>query len=691
MKFNYKPSKVAFIDFETQSNCPLTTVHKYVSHESTQALTCVVKVDDDMWSIGPYLGDEAKQLLTNIAKERTLVAHNAPFDGAIWERVLGLPEAEWFDTLGPTRASGLPGGLDAACQALFGHGKDPRGKRLIEMLCILKPNQKPPAVGPAHKLLLEYNETDVVRLEELFNRVKLFVEPELLEVDYRINQRGVPVDSDYLMALREMFKHNKEKLKADFEQATGACPTSPKQVKEWMQKKGFRIPTQMKVGVGVTETNESIGKAAMADFFARPEEHYLGEDEGYASALSAVKEAMDMRKECVGVGLGKAEAAWDVLDDDDRMRELFVYYAAHLGRWTSRRVQLHNMPHAARHVDALDVEPTYEAVVAAAKAATEVALSKKEPPVYNADVLNAMLRHMVRSPSGLNVADYGAVEARCLAWLARCEKQLAIYQDPRKSIYLDMGEHVFRRPLTKKGDPVEYTFAKSLVLGCGYGMSGAKFDFTCKNRNIDTSSFEAMGTKVSDAVKVYREAYPEIVQLWHEYGRAALECVRYRLQREAGRCLFAMVGNDMHIVLPSGRPVVYRNARIEGSVPAYCKLYGMAERKIDTVMFDHPRGYTSFLYGAKITENVDQATCRDIMKHALCNLASAGYSTVFHVHDEIGDEGENHLDEMLVIMTDTPKWAAGFPCLAEGYYGSTWTKAPPKSYYERSAQNGRLL
>ncbi len=130
MKLNCSPSKVAFLDFETQSMHDLkkSTHTRYAKDPSTKILTCVVKVGNDLFRMGPYLTETDKDVLRNIAKEYTLVAHNAPFDAAIWEAA-GLGPVEWFDTLPCARAAGLPGALDKLSKSLGGRGKDKNGER----------------------------------------------------------------------------------------------------------------------------------------------------------------------------------------------------------------------------------------------------------------------------------------------------------------------------------------------------------------------------------------------------------------------------------------------------------------------------------------------------------------------------------------------------------------------------------
>jgi DNA polymerase bacteriophage-type len=304
--------------------------------------------------------------------------------------------------------------------------------------------------------------------------------------------------------------------------------------------------------------------------------------------------------------------------------------------------------------------------------------------VIVADVLNAMLRSLVKADN-LLVADYGAVEARGTAWVACEQRMLDAFGDPRKSVYLDMGQQVFRRPISKKLEPQKYTVAKTLVLGCGYGMSAMKFDFQLKLRGIPLE-----GITAKEAVNTYRQTYPAIPQVWRDYHDAVHSAVAGH-PTEAGRCMFQMVGSSMHCILPSGRPIVYRNARIEPRVPAYCVLYGMPLVPVDTVVFDKPRAGTGFLYGSKVCENVVQAICRDLLAHALVCCEQEGLRPILHVHDEIVCQAPpSMLNRFMEIMSTGPEWARDFPILAEGYSGPVWSKKV-EGYEALDMLNGRKV
>lgn len=675
MKLKHRnPGKLAFLDFETQSMAELTTVHKYASDSTTRALTCCVLVDGVMHEFGPYFNDEDKQRLLAVTADCTLVAHNAPFDAAIWETVLGLPERDWFDTLPCARAAGMPGKLDAISKLVTGRGKDPLGKQLIDMLCILR-NGKVPAIGPAHKLLLDYNRRDVEELKAIYDVVSEYGEPEVIAVDRVINDRGIPLSVPYMEAMRDVYEANAKIAQESFAETTGGVnPRSSNQVKDWLVGLGFRV--------------DKVNKNALRDMMANPEQFYDADsDNELADAVSLAADAIAMRQEIVKVGAGKVKAALGAVEADGRIRDQLVIYGAGPGRWSGRALQVHNMPLSVKDLFVREEWPTPDRVNQLAATATEQ-LGRR---VAVADVANSMLRHAIRCDN-MNVADYNAVESRCAAWLSLCEPMLAIYNDPiGKSIYLDMGEKVFGRKI-KKSEVREYALAKSLVLGCMYGMSAPKFEWTLQHRSkISKEEIEAIGLSAKKLVDIYRNSYPEIPAMWRELGAAVLDCAEYGQDAQVGRLYICKVGNNMHMVLPSGRPIVYRNARVTMAIPRWQKLFGMEESPVKTVAYDHPRGYETILYGSKVFENACQATCRDIMANALVNFESVGLNPFMHVHDEgCCESGQNRFGEFMEIMSAPPSWADGFPIMVEGYSGPIWTKTP-KGYMEANYFNGLKL
>ncbi len=615
MKTNYRPGKVAFFDFETWSTVSLKSRARYVAN--SVVLCSALRVD------GRTTVNPSREMLEQVAADRVMVAHNAPFDSAVWDHV-GLAPATWCDTLPMARAAGLPGKLDLLGMRLEGRGKDVRGKQVLDLF--INSKVLPPRHLPIYGILEAYCARDVDLLETVYNHVQGFGEVDVMETDRAINDRGAPIDREYLQALHDIMERNsgeaKERVAHHFN------PKSPKQVKDWLNRRGYDVA--------------SVGAEALKDL------EYKNDDD---------EDVMDDRREVMRVGLGKAREGLESLDDDGRLRDQFAYWASLPGRWASYGLQLHNMPKS-KDIDVRNVEMDWACVNAFA--------IKNNCRV--SDVTNAALRHAIRTP-GMLVADFAAVEPRMLAWLAGDLELLAIYGDPTKNVYLEMGRKIFGRVITKK-DEVEYFISKQIVIGCGYGMGHVKFDETLMKFGVDASAIPG-GAK--GLVQAFRKACPRIVDLWRAYDNAAMTAIKYGLSNEIGRVSFHMVGTTLVITLPSGREIWYRNARIERTVPAYKAMYGMPLTEEDTMCYDHPMFGRRELYGGKITENVDQAACRDLLAHAMVNLELGGFEPFMHAHDEVACQ-YGQFPTFMEIASTPPMWAHDFPLGAEGYQGPMWSK-----------------
>jgi DNA polymerase len=281
VKTNWNPSKVAFVDFETQSTVDLTKTgaKKYAADPSTKVAVAVMRIDgeDLVWT--PY--DDGKERFIAASEGRTLVAHNAPFDSAIWNHCVGV-EREWFDTLPPARACGLPGRLELLGQIFQGRGKDPIGKRLIDMLSKVRVVNGTPQYAVANPFVwnqfLEYCRTDVDLLESVFSHVQRNLEPEVLNVDRVINDRGIPVDLEFADKIFNLSAWNETKSSGEFSELTGGVnPKSSKQVLKFVNDLGFSV--------------KAVNKVALQELLNNPDAFHEGEDcpDDVARLIEAVR------------------------------------------------------------------------------------------------------------------------------------------------------------------------------------------------------------------------------------------------------------------------------------------------------------------------------------------------------------------------------------------------------------------
>jgi DNA polymerase len=266
-----------------------------------------------------------------------------------------------------------------------------------------------------------------------------------------------------------------------------------------------------------------------------------------------------------------------------------------------------------------------------------------------------------------------------------------------------MASMIFGRPVTKN-DKTERNVGKVTVLGAGYSLSAPKFALYAANNSIDLA---AAGVTPEECIEKFRAAYPHVAGflvglldgktmrrdgLWHHYHEAALHAVAKKTVVEMNRCLFGFDGRCMVIQLPSGRELVYRQARVEDRIPAYCAILRLPARPKPTVVYNGPKGEAT-LYGGKITENVVQALCRDLLASALLRLEATGLPVVLHVHDEMvcevpAAQADETLHRMAQIMSTPPAWADGFPVKVEGYACERYVKSPFKGCPEVKYLNG---
>ena len=660
-------------------------VNKYFAHPTTRMACAVLKVDDQyhVWR----QDEPVPEAFVNAARDRVLVAHNAPFDSKAWDKFVGV-EARWFDTVPCCRAHGLPGRLEDVGKSLFGRGKDPAGKRLIDMISKVKVRGGTPQFFVGNSLVwdqfVEYCRRDVELLSDAYEIVKDSVEPEVMSVDRAINDRGVPVFRPLLEHLADVSDYNAAKSNLDFAELTeGKNPRSPKQVLAWFLSQGFDM--------------RAVNKTTLMELFKNPTDFFEGDADSYPEAFAGVVEAVALRGELVRTGGSKLSAALR-LEDGGRILDQFVYWGAHTGRWSGRGMQFQNLPNMMEHVDVhkLLTESTldYDTLKAAAEAAT-IKMREGNPHAtcYVGSVVNSLIKACVRGSKPLSVLDFGAVEARCVAWMARSQRMLDIFADDKRDLYAEFAEDMYGfRP---KKEEFERFVAKQIILGCGYGMSWAGFkrSFTLF-LNAHAGTLVKRGFAIGDEeakafVNKYRMTFPEVPKLWKECGDAAMKVVRRQSPSEAaGRCDFFMENADFAVRLPSGRKLRFRNVRIEDRQPAWAKFQNV-DIKVPTIVFDHPHGYAGFLYGGRLVENLAQAICRDMLAEAAVNCEKEKLDPCLHVHDELMCESDN-IKRMAEIMSTPPSWAPSFPVLVDGYTGNYWTRQT-RGFKGCKALNGRVL
>jgi DNA polymerase bacteriophage-type len=706
---NTRGDEPVFLAIETRSACnPIREGgRRFAAHRTTEILTITALIDDRVIAWIPVLDrpppaghlwpdgfDPALPVDTftgsalpaplgaAIAAGRPLCAHDAFGVGAHLWAARGLPgPSAWLDTLPDARAAGLPGGLEKLRQRLFPGDKDTACEDLIGILG--RPDHRglfrPLTTADAARLT-RHTIAEVLRLAQLHDVVGGRAEPEVLALDRAVNERGVAFDAELARALFELVAQETRALGLSAEEATNGSLRaddlhSTRKVSRWLRSVGVRLPDLRRATV-----EEALRVGDRLD--------------------PAVRRVLEARLGVSRITAGKLERALAACDSDGRLRDQLVYHKAHTGRWSSRGVQLHNLP--GPHDALKDLSPLLSA------AHDPERFRQALPPgVSFADGLSALVRPCFRAAPGklLLIADYASVEARGVAWCAGEAHQLDLFAQGADN-YCDLASQIFGRPVTPEMER-ERAVGKEAVLGCGYGMGPERFAQRCAARGVDLA---AAGTSAEAVVEGYRDAFPAIAGtqvvaggrtrrqggLWQEVGAAALAAVRKGREVHAGRCLFQREGSALVVQLPSGRPMYYQNTRVEDVVPSHRRTVNGPPVKKRTLVYDDPQETGRNTYGAKLVENIVQAICRDLLVASLLECERQDLPVVLHVHDEVvvdveASEAGTALKKLLEIMSTPPAWAEGLPLEVRGFASERYTKHPPRGATVLKARNGKIV
>lgn len=650
------------LDFETRSAVDIKKIGAwgYAMHPSTEVLCLAVAQEGKEPSL--YEGKRLHSWRWNLPEDAILVAHNAHFEYAIYNYVLharyGWPAiwepTRWSCTLARAAMCGLPISLGACAEALnLQTLKDLKGRSAMMKLC--KPMDYDPISGdpiynedPAlYALLYPYCVQDVrtemaidAKLPELPQ-----MERKVWELDLLINRRGVAVDTSLASKAATIAKDLTDKLNGDLERLTGGAVTRASRVQEIKRYIGAQ-------GIAA----ESLDKAAVIALLEKPE------------TPQKVKDVVRIRQQVGKSSTAKYAATLAAVCQDNRVRGALQYHAAATGRWGGRLVQPQNYPKG------LGEEAQSLAIDAIEGGDAEVfSLIYGDKAM---DTLSGVLRGTFVAPPGkkLVVADYNAIEARVLFWLADDQSALETYRKGG-SPYLDMGAFIYRRPISKTKDPLEYAISKMTVLGAGYGMGSARFIDQCKSQ----ANLVIPQELAQRAIKAYRQKYHLVPKLWSAMEAAAKAAIREPglvIQVSKGRIRFGMDAKREFLVcrLPSGRHLRYFRPAIKGYVHP---LYG--DREEVRYWAGGLKGTLEEFgtYGGALTENVVQAVARDIMANGQLEAEKDGFGIVLHSHDELVSEaGETPgvLEKLIEAMCRLPQWAQGCPIAAEGFVAGRYRK-----------------
>lgn len=576
------------------------------------------------------------------------VAHNSAFERAALRRHTGqyMPPEQWEDTMILAAMNGLPMSLDAAGAALnLKDQKIKEGVSLISYFC--KPcrptisNQGRTRNRPEHApdkwaRFVEYCRRDVEVEQAIYYRLNDYSVPEwerrVWALDARINERGVLIDRELVQAAVAVDQESREKNTRELQQLTGLSnPNSVTQLRSWLE------------GIGVDV--DKLDKATTADLLQKYEH------------VGNVRRALELRQLLGKTSTKKYDAMLAAASpEDDRIRGMMQYYGAgRTGRWAGRIVQPQNLPQ--NHL--ADIADVREMVRARDLDGLELIFDSVP------DVLSQLIRTALVARPGCTflVADYSAIEARVIAYLAGVSWRMDVFKNGG-DIYCSSASQMFKVPVVKHGVNGHLRQkGKIAELACGYGGGVSAL------RAFGADKMGLSEAEMQTIVKQWRAASPEIPAFWREAEAAAKNALRIigrRFSMKCG-CSYYKDRDALRLQLPSGRVLSYWHAFINEDGEIHFSAQNQTTRKWEDASS----------WGGKLVENIVQAYARDCLAVAMLRLDAAGYKICFSVHDElICEEPENGRtwQDMAEIMGQPISWAPGLLLRADGYTTNFYMK-----------------
>ena len=664
------------LDYETKSKVDLKKcgADVYSRDKSTRVLMLAWAFDEDppkVWF--PHEGPmpaELRHAMTdpNVRK----IAFNAAFEIAITQNTLGIPVdlKQWRCVMVMALALGLPGKMSIlvkdALRLKPEFWKDAEGDKLIRVFCM--PSSK--ATWQSHPVpwanFVRYCRQDVVAERKAYKIMLRYLEnvDGLFDdwvLDQRINQTGLPLDMGFIASAKKLAKTVKDRFTDTLVELTGLRnPNAHQQLLPWLQARGYPLGSlaKGKAQIALREANQMTEEAV---------------------------EVLNMRFDSNKTSLAKYDAleraSWG-----GRLRATYQFFgAAATGRWAGR-ILGQNMPRPWK--DAEEFLPQIRQMIADEDLDSLYFFFRK--PL---DCIITSIRSAIKAPEGqkLVVADLASIELVVIAWLTGCTFWLDVVRSG-KDAYKAFAERWLGVPYAEVTKP-QRNLSKPPALGCGYRM-GAGREITNQKGDLEKTGLWGYGAgmgvdltkeQCKQAVKVYRDLSPEIVDTWYSLERAALECVDTGEPRACGKLTFDMRPPFLRLRLPSGRYIHYCRPRIEqveiefedeetGEV-IKAKKVGLTYERVSQTSGKWVRRSN---HGGRYIEQAVQAIARDLLMEGIRNADNAGFDVVGHYHDEIltlvDEDGDLGVDELVECMTRVPRWAAGMPCRAEGYEDSFYHK-----------------
>ena len=541
------------------------------------------------------------------------------------------PES-WHCSMIHARTLGLPSSLAEVGKVLgIEQQKMTEGKALIKFFCVpydtidgVPQFHNPKDYPDKWEIFKVYNKRDVEAEMEIDKKLSRFPVPDFIwqefYLDQEINDRGILVDMQLADKAISLDAEAKEELTVEMQKLTGVeNPNSIYQLLDWLETQGYK--------------SDSLGKAQVQELIK--------------TAKEPVKSVLQMRLQLSKSSVKKYTAMKNTACSDNRARGMFSFYgASRTGRWAGRNVQLQNLPQ--NHLP--DLTEAKELVKYGSF--DSVQMLYDDVP----DTLSQLIRTAFIPRQGMKfiVADFSAIEARVIAWLAGEEWRMKAFANG-EDIYCASASKMFGVLVVKHGENGHLRQkGKVAELACGYGGSVGAM------KAMGADSLGLSDAELKQIVTDWREASPHITELWWAVDRAVKKAIKEKTSTETHGLKFSYEAGFLFIELPSGRRLAYVKPRIGenqfgGESVTYMGIN--AQKKWDRLES----------YGPKFVENCTQGIARDLLMYSMQTLSHC--FIVAHVHDEMIIEASKDmsLEEVCQQMARTPKWAKGLILRADGY------------------------
>lgn len=631
------------IDIETFSTTDLTKsgVYRYVENSNFQILLFGYSVDHGPVEVIDLANGEKipTDILATLDNPSVIKwAFNAQFERTCLSKLIGhqLAPEGWHCTMIWAATIGLPLSLEGVGTVLgLEKQKLKEGKDLIRYFCVpckaTKVNDGRTRNYPVNdkekwELFKSYNARDVETELAIQDKLARFPVSEYVweqyHLDQQINDAGIALDMELVEKAIACDKAFKKKHMDRARLLTGLDnPNSPIQLKEWLESKGVKV--------------DSLAKAAVKEMLAE--------------ADGEVEEVLQLRQLLAKSSVKKYAAMEHAVCHDGRARGLIQFYGANrTGRYSGRLVQVQNLPQ--NHIS--DLKVARELIKSGDFEGAEL-LYDSVP-----NVLSELIRTAFVPKKGdkFLVADFSAIEARAIAWLAGEKWRMDVFATHGK-IYEASASAMFHIPIEgiTKGSPLRQK-GKIAELALGYGGSvGALTAMGALDMGVSEEELKPL-------VDAWRKSNPMITKLWWDVDKAAVTAIKEKKPVKLQGLIFEYVSGILFIQLPSGRRLAYVKPRLfENDFGRENISYeGVGESK---------KWMRIPSYGPKFVENIVQGIARDILAETMNRLAEAGYHIVMHVHDECVIEAplDTDLETICNLMGHTPVWAPGLLLRADGY------------------------